>query len=295
MGAIYRAKLTHFYALSKPITEIFPHSRNFTKNAYLYGMKYFATVLLALAAVSAAGAAPRVAEVSEPAMRVYLPDPEIASGKAVVCCPGGGYAMKAMAHEGYDWAEYFTDRGIALAVVDYRLPDHSPARVMGDIDRAFEVMADSAAVWGFSPDSIGIMGSSAGGHLAATMSTHPEARCHPAFQLLFYPVISLDSAITHAGTRHNLLPTDATDADARRFSADLNVSASTPPAFVVHCGDDDIVPVENALRYYSALQRAGVNASMLIYPRGGHGWGYSGNFERRALLLDEIDTWLKGL
>ncbi|MDE6120468.1 MAG: alpha/beta hydrolase, partial [Muribaculaceae bacterium] len=167
-------------------------------------------------------------------MRVFLPTSDSAAGKALVCCPGGGYAAKAIMHEGYDWAPFFNGQGIALAVVDYKLPEHDPERVIKDVDRAFKVMADSASGWGFSPDSIGIMGSSAGGHLASVMASSPHSGSRPAFQLLFYPVITLDKAYTHSGTRHNFLPESADDAMAARFSSENNVTASTPPAFIVH-------------------------------------------------------------
>ncbi|MDE6134086.1 MAG: alpha/beta hydrolase, partial [Muribaculaceae bacterium] len=155
--------------------------------------------------------------------------------------------------------------------------------------------AESASGWGFSPDSIGIMGSSAGGHLASVMASSPHSGSRPAFQLLFYPVITLDKAYTHSGTRHNFLPESADDAMAARFSSENNVTASTPPAFIVHCGDDTVVPVENALFYYNALHANGVASTLLIYPHGGHGWGFRSSFGRHDEVLDEIRAWLGGL
>lgn len=137
------------------------------------------------------------------------------------------------------------------------------------------------------------MGSSAGGHLASTVATHPTPECSPAFQLLFYPVASLDKTITHKGTRQGFIGKDGTDDLAAEYSAENKVTATTPRAFIIHCGDDDVVHPQNALRYYSALQAAGVPATLLMYPKGGHGWGIWGPDGKRQPMLDEISSWLK--
>lgn len=259
--------------------------------------RYILTALLLLigAAVAFARKSPRVIEIESPSMKVFLPSKDANTGKAIVVCPGGAYKYVALDSEGCYWAPFFNDEGVAIAVVDYTLPDHDRSRPMRDIERAFKVLTDSAAVWRIDPEKIGIMGSSAGGHLAATMSTNPESAVRPAFQLLFYPVISFDSAITHKTTRKLFLPENADDTVAAKFSCENNVTPSTPPAFIVHCGDDKKVPVEHTLRYYRALLKASVPATLAIYPEGGHGFGCRRRFKKHDLIKTQISDWLKNL
>lgn len=258
-------------------------------------MKRLLASLLCAAALFVAGAenrAPRIISFDSPRMTVFLPPGDIACGKAVVCCPGGGYAMLATGHEGFDWVPYFNGRGMAIAVLEYRMPQGDRDVPMDDVREAFRIMADSAAVWGIDPAQTGIMGSSAGGHLASAVATHPTPGCKPAFQLLFYPVASLDPAITHRGTRSGFLGDNATEELAAEYSAENKVTPETPRALIIHCGDDDVVHPQNAVRYYSALQAAGVPATLLMYPKGGHGWGIWGPEGKRDLILNEITNWL---
>lgn len=236
---------------------------------------------------------PRTISFDNPKMKVFLSPAELANGKAIVCCPGGGYYLLATGHEGYDWVPFFNGEGVALAVLEYRMPKGDREIPMDDVRRAFKILTDSAAAWRIDPKQIGIMGSSAGGHLASAIATHPTPACNPAFQLLFYPVASLDKTITHKGTRQGFIGKDGTDDLAAEYSAENKVSASTPRAFIIHCGDDDVVHPQNALRYYSALQAAGVPATLLMYPKGGHGWGIWGPDGKRQPMLDEISSWLK--
>lgn len=259
--------------------------------------KALAAVAICLAALTASAANnhPRVIEITNPEMKVFLPSKDLNTGKAIVVCPGGGYKFVSLDNEGYEWAPFFNDEGVAIAVVNYTLPAHDLTRPMGDIDKAFEVLRDSAQTWGIDPEKIGIMGSSAGGHLAATISTSPESGSHPAFQLLFYPVISLDKAITHKTTREQFLPEGAGDDIAARHSCENNVTKDTPPAFIVHCGDDTVVPIQNTLRYYDSLLKAGVPATLAIYPKGNHGFGYRKRFRHHDLLKSQISAWLKTL
>lgn len=240
----------------------------------------------------AVAAGPRVVEIQKPKMTAYLPASELANGKAVVICPGGGYEHLAKGHEGYQWAPYFNNLGYAAIVLEYSFPKGDRTLPMKDAEGSFKVVADSAAVWNISPDKVGIMGSSAGGHLASTMATHPSGACKPAFQILFYPVISLEKGVTHNGTAEGFLGKEPTDRLRHEWSNQYNVTAQTPPAFIVLSGDDTVVPPANSIMYYEALNKAGVPATMHIYPSGGHGWGYRESLPEHGLLLQELRHWL---
>lgn len=256
-------------------------------------MKKLLTLFLALTAIFTASAqSGRVLTFSDPDVKIFLPPSGTANGKAIVCCPGGGYSIVAAQHEGYDWAPYFNNLGVALAVVNYRLPGGNREIPMADVRAAYKLLSDSAAVWGINPDAIGVMGSSAGGHLASAVATHPTPDCKPAFQLLFYPVASLDAEITHKGTRNGFLGKDNTDANAALWSAENNINPQSPRTMLIHCSDDNVVHPQNSIRLYSALQRAGVPVTMLMYPTGSHGWGFHRDFKYHDVLLDEIDAWL---
>ena len=217
----------------------------------------------------------RTVEIGSPRMRVFLPSASLATGQAVICCPGGGYSMVAAEHEGYAWAPFFNSLGIAFAVVDYRLPHGDRSIPLGDIERAFKIMADSASAWHIDPRNIGIMGFSAGGHLASSVATHNPGGVNPAFQILFYPVISLDSAVTHQGTRNGFLGTAPDEALVSEWSSDLAVTPATSRAILILSDDDKSVSPDNSLNYYRALHAAGVPAELHILPSGGHGWGYN--------------------
>ena len=243
--------------------------------------------------LSSAAQPPRTFRFTDPDVRVYLPPGDLNTGTALVILPGGGYGMTAMDHEGYDWAPWFNERGITVAVVNYTLPGGDREKPMADVEAAFSLLADSAAVWGIDPTRIGIMGSSAGGHLASTMATHPRGNCRPAFQILLYPVISLDLDITHRGTRNGFLGENPDEALVKEFSSDNKVTPATPPAVMLLSGDDRTVPVENSLRYYRSLINNGVNATMMIYPSGGHGWGYRPQFRHHRQMLTDLDYWIR--
>lgn len=255
------------------------------------------TLFLILAAVLMLGASnarsqSRIIKFDNPKLTVFLAPKNIANGKAVVACPGGGYTHLATNHEGYDWAPFYNEHGYALAVLEYRMPEGDRNIPMSDVRRAFEIMADSAAVWGLDPARIGIMGSSAGGHLASTIATHPTPTCRPAFQVLFYPVISLDNSITHKGTRKGFLGDNPTQQEVDAWSSQNNVTKDTPQAFIVLSSDDRAVPAPNSLGYFRALIDNGVPASMFLYPTGGHGWGYKTSFPHRRQMLTELSHFL---
>jgi len=215
----------------------------------------------------------RCSEWRRPSLRVYLPDPEIATGRMVIALPGGGYQHLAVFHEGYDWAPFFLSKGIAFAVLKYRMPNGNRDIPFADVRAAFAFVRQHAAEWKVDPSNIGIMGSSAGGHLASTFATHTTAPESPAFQILLYPVITMDPTFTHAGSRKNLLGDNPSREIADLYSNEKQVTAQTPRAFIIFAADDQTVPPSNGFRYAEALQKNKVALTFLLYPKGGHGFG----------------------
>lgn len=246
-----------------------------------------------VATTSATGLSAATIDLSSPVeMRVFLPDSAKATGRAVVAMPGGGYAKRAMQHEGYDWAPFFNDRGIALIVVSYRLPAGDRTLPISDAETAIRTVRDHAGEWHINPNDVGIMGSSAGGHLASTIATHATGQARPDFQILFYPVITMDAAYTHAGSRKNLLGKNPPESLVNEFSNEKQVTPDTPRAFIVFSDDDPTVPTTNGINYYAALKRNNVPASLHIYPSGGHGWGFRPNFRYHAEMRSDLSAWL---
>lgn len=230
----------------------------------------------------------------KPSIRVFLPSPEVATGRVVVACPGGGYSHLAYQHEGYDWAPYFNKQGIALVVLKYRMPKGGRKEVpYSDAEEALKMVRDSAAVWNVNPYDVGIMGFSAGGHLASTLATHARSEVRPNFQILFYPVITMDKSYTHMGSHNNLLGADASEELEKRYSNEKRVTPETPRAFIVYSDDDKVVPPANGVNYYLALNKNNVPASLHVYPSGGHGWGIREDFLYKNQMLDELSAWLQ--
>lgn len=242
----------------------------------------------------------RISKVQVPQLEVYLPNKRGASGQAVIICPGGGYARLAYDWEGTDIAKLFNAHGIAAFVLKYRLPDSlsstSPDQVpLMDAKQAISIVRARAMEWNINPNKIGIMGFSAGGHLAATLSTHFDQSTRPDFSILIYPVISMEKSIAHMGSRKNLIGAKPTDAMVKLYSNELQITPKTPPTFILHATDDNAVPVENSLTYYQALKKNGVPAEMHIYPTGGHGFALAlgkGSLEKWPTLLFD---WMKEL
>lgn len=242
----------------------------------------------------------RIGKVQIPQIEVYLPNKKTATGQGVIICPGGGYSILAWDWEGTDVAKLLNANGIAAFVLKYRLPDSisstKPDEVpLMDAKQAMRIVRARAQEWNIQANKIGIMGFSAGGHLAATLSTHFEEDTKPNFSLLIYPVISMQKNITHMGSKNNLIGKHPTDELMNLYSNELQVSTKTPPTFLIHATDDDGVPVENSLLYYQALRKNKVAAEMHIYPTGGHGFGLAtGNrsLESWPRLMIE---WMRGL
>jgi acetyl esterase/lipase len=231
----------------------------------------------------------------KPSIRVFLPDADKATGLAVVCCPGGGYSHLAMDHEGYEWASFFNERGIALIVLKYRMPHANPDVPISDAKEALRVVRENAQKWNIDPQKVGIMGSSAGGHLASTVSTHSDMLTAPAFQILFYPVVTFDYKYTHQGSRHNLIGKNAAQELVTLYSNEKQASNQTPPAIMLLSDDDTAVPSPNSVNYYLALKQHGIKATMHIYPSGGHGWGIRKNFKYHKEMLADLSAWLDTL
>lgn len=232
----------------------------------------------------------RVANVSEPALIVY--PAARPNGLAVIACPGGGYAFLSMGQEGRDMAQWFNSLGITYAVLKYRMPNKGHHAVpLNDALQAVRLMRRQAERWGVA--KIGIMGASAGGHVASAAATHFTEDSRPDFQILLYPVVTMDEGFTHKGSRTELLGDMPSEELVKFYSNELQVTPQTPPAFILHCTDDKTVPVENSLMYYQALKKNGVSVALHIYPRGGHGFGYYDTFHYKRQWTDEVEKWLR--
>lgn len=233
-----------------------------------------------------------------PEIRVFLPDSALNTGRVVVACPGGGYSHLALDHEGYNWASYFNRQGIALVVLKYRMPKGTREVPISDAAQSIKLVRQNADEWRVNPHAVGIMGFSAGGHLASTIATHADSDVRPDFQILFYPVISMDIAKTHKGSVISFLGDKQNDKTlVEAFSNERQVRHHiTPPAIILLSNDDGAVPpVTNGIAYYSALQKNGVDATLHVYPVGGHGWGFRSTFACHEQMLNDLTAWLEHL
>ena len=219
------------------------------------------------------------------------------TGKAVVGCPGGGYSGLSLQNEGHDWADYFNRQGIAYFVLSYRMPHGDRTIPVGDAQKSIRVVRDSADVWGINPYDVGIMGFSAGGHLASTISTHSEFAERPDFSILFYPVISMNEKETHKGSCVNFLGSEGQKDQqlVKLFSNQHAVRRHlTPPAIILTANDDRTVPpVTNGVAYYTAMRKQGNDCALYIYPTGGHGFGFKSTFTYHDQMLNDLTTWLQ--
>ena len=232
----------------------------------------------------------------KPNIRVYLPEKQKSNGAAVVILPGGGYSHLAMDHEGYDWAPFFNERGIAVIVLKYRMPHENLEVPVSDAKEALRLTREHASEWGINPKLVGIMGSSAGGHLATTVATHSDADTAPNFQILFYPVVSMQPGITHQGSHDNLLGKRPSYEQNNAYSNARQVNSQTSPAIMLLSDDDSTVPAQNSAEYYLALKQAGVRKSAIhVYPSGGHGWGFRTNFKYHTQMLADLSIWLDSI
>lgn len=232
----------------------------------------------------------------KPTMYVYLPEKSKATGRAVLALPGGGYAGESLDNEGHSWANLLNPMGVALIVVKYRLPRHRMLAVPeSDVYEAIRITRRHASEWNVDPHKVGVMGFSAGGHLASTVATHAPSDARPDFQVLFYPVISMRPAMRtpQSATKPNFMGLDAPPDIEAYYSNDEQVTANTPPALIFTVDDDTLVPTDNSAAYYLSLKRAGVMASLHIYPRGGHGFGAKRDFRYHDAMLNSMRDWFE--
>lgn len=239
--------------------------------------------------------------------RIDLYFPKKSNGQMIVVCPGGGYTIVSSYNEGVYVADWMLQQGITVCIVKYRLPNGHCKVPHADVENAFRYCRAHAAEWGVS--QIGVMGFSAGGHLAGTASTKwTEEQTRPDFSVLIYPVITMEQGFTHKGTRENLITKKAEWKEhmAEVYSLETQVTRFTPPTFLALCSDDFVVPAENSLRYYNQLINLDVPAEMHIWPKGAHGWGFTsekfvnkGKTDRFAYARDEfygsLKRWLESL
>lgn len=231
--------------------------------------------------------------------------PQNPNGSAIIVCPGGGYLRLAYQSEGEAVAKWFADKGISAFILKYRLPNdkfmtNKEIVPLSDAQQAIKYLRDNSEKYGIKKDKIGIIGFSAGGHLAASASTlfinevipnNEKTSLRPDFSILGYPVISMKEEITHTGSRNNLIGENPTEEMIKHFSNELNVTSETPPTFIFHATDDKTVAVENSLRYYDSCMRKGVPVNLHIFEKGGHG------FAMKKKYLDEqwlflLEKWL---
>jgi acetyl esterase/lipase len=253
-----------------------------------------------------------ISNVQDPDISVYLPSKRFANGEAVVICPGGGYWVLAYDLEGTDIARYFNTLGVAAIVLKYRLPTYGnciePHKApLMDAQRALRLVRYHAPEWNINPAKIGIMGFSAGGHLASTLGTHfdygnktagdmvERQSCRPDFMILMYPVITFTEPCTHTGSREALLGKNPDPALVKYYSNELQVSQDTPPAFLVHADNDTGVPVENTLLMYKALRAKNISAELHILSEGEHGFGLGLGNEHVASWTNNLRLWLNSL
>ena len=230
----------------------------------------------------------RIGNISDPELLVYpAADP---NGLAVIMCPGGGYSYVAAKHEGTDMAEWFNSLGVTFAVLKYRMPNGHADVPITDAQRAITIMRSHAEEWGFT--KLGIMGGSAGGHLAATASVHFTARTRPDFQILLYPLITFEGRVTPGG-RNMLFDMYPDEEEVYYYCCDQFVTPNCPPAFIVHCEDDNTVPLNDSQIYVKALVEKGVPAKLLVYPDGGHGFGFKDSFAHKQEWTSALAEWLK--
>lgn len=212
---------------------------------------------------------------------------------AVVLCPGGGYAYREKWKEGFCWFPFFYSQGYAVAMLEYRMPNHNHSVPLTDGAEAILFMREHAGEWNFAKNNVGIMGFSAGGHLASTLMVCDNVSVRPDFGILFYPVISMKKELTHKGSHDRLLGENASEQLEDRYSNELHISSQTPPAYIAVSNDDQKVNPQNAVRFHDEMLAKKRSVTLHVYPSGGHGWGYQHSFTYHRQMLDDLKEWLK--
>jgi len=249
----------------------------------------------------------RVGGVTVPVLYAYLPEKPDSAKAAVIICPGGGYSRLAIDHEGHEVAKNYNKQGIAAFVLKYRLPidtacvENTETVALMDAQQAIKIVRDRATEFNINPGNVGIMGFSAGGHLASSLGTHyavslitnkENTNLRPDFMVLGYPVISFTDSLAHKGSRDNMLGKKASKEKIELYSNELQVTPNTPPTFLIHAADDKTVKVENSLEFFLALKKNKVPAEIHIVQKGGHGFGLH-NKEEPGDWLDWVFVWMK--
>ncbi len=248
----------------------------------------------------------RISKVTDPTLTVFNPSKDKVNGTAIIICPGGGYAHLAFTKEGVDVAKWLNSLGVTAFVLKYRLPSSKIMKdksigPLQDAQRAIRIVRSNAKQWNLNPNKIGIMGFSAGGHLAASLSTLYNQKVYnsntvsarPDFSVLLYPVISMEAKITHEGSRINLLGKHPTKAEVDHFSPELQVNKNTPPAFLVQAENDHTVPVQNSIDYFIALKKYNIPAELHIFQKGGHGFGLAKKGGTESYWPKLCENWMK--
>jgi len=240
--------------------------------------------------------------VTTPTLEIFLPEKANVAGAAVIICPGGGYSVIVYNGEGITTAKEFAKSGIAAFVLKYRLPQDSTMvnKTIGplqDAQQAIKIIRENASKWNIDSSKIGIVGFSAGGHLASTAATHfnkslidnkNNTSLRPNFQVLVYPVITMQDNLTHRDSRKKLLGRDPSKDTVDLFSNELQVTSNTPPAYITHAADDNVVDVDNSIGYFEALRKKKIEVEMHIYPKGGHGFIF-----RQKGWMEPLLLWIK--
>lgn len=234
-----------------------------------------------------------MAGIIEPDFFLFLPDKNIATGKIVIICPGGGYSCVAYGHEGLEAAQWLNNLGVAAVVLRYRMPNSNHNIPLNDVHEMFRVIRKNASEWGINPNDIGIMGFSAGGHLASTATTKFTENTRPNFAILLYPVITMNRAFTHIGSRNKLIGKDENSNLEQLYSSELHVTPQSPKTFIALSDNDRTVLPKNSIMYYNALKENNISTELHIYPSGGHGWGWKKEFKHREEFLSSLKRWLK--
>jgi acetyl esterase/lipase len=230
--------------------------------------------------------------ITEATIRVF--QPRVSNGVCIIVCPGGAYVVEAANVEGTDMAGWLNSFGVTLCVLKYRLPNGHYEVPTSDAEQAVRVVREHADEWKIS--KVGIMGFSAGGHLASTLATHYSSTLtRPDFQVLIYPVITMDSKYTHIMSMNALLGANPTKDIIDLFSNEKQVTKDTPAAFIALSNDDTAVSPMNSILYYTELLKNGVSATLHIYPSGGHGWGFRDTFLYKRQWTEEFETWLRNV
>ena len=247
-----------------------------------------------------------ISKISKPTLSIFLPPKEKANGAAIIIYPGGGYGVVAAGHEGTDIAKKFNEIGVTAFVVKYRIPNsetmvNPEIGPLQDAQQAIKVVREGAKEYNIDPNKIGIIGFSAGGHLASTAGTHFDkavitntnnTSLRPDFMLLIYPVISFADSIAHIGSRNNLIGKNPSAEKIKEYSNELQVTSKTPPTFLVHASDDDAVKPENSVVFYLALIKNHVDAEMHLYEKGSHGFGLHLK-NKNELWMDRCKNWME--